>query len=76
MDADEYQHWCKLQEVVRAEKNKDGVIQVGADDNPEMDAALFEAVSKRSWTDVLLQILKVRVTANDPFALRYEYSER
>ncbi|KAL8606797.1 hypothetical protein ACOMHN_049626 [Nucella lapillus] len=57
--------WQRLQEQVRQELQVQGKVQE-ADSLPlqeGLDDEVFEALSKRAWTDVLLQILKVLILA-------------
>ncbi|KAF0046272.1 hypothetical protein F2P81_002801 [Scophthalmus maximus] len=57
LDMQEFKHWCSLQ----SKKEEAG---------PDFSSVDYESLSKRSWTDVLLQIYKVlvlcRVSENRP----------
>jgi hypothetical protein len=62
MEPQVYKHWAQLQKDIEAKKNKTGRrdIRVKTEDEEALEEQLFEAVSKRAWTDVLLQLLKVQ----------------
>lgn len=55
--------WRQLQKSIKFELLRQGntkdAAKIRADDDIEEE--MFEAISKRTWTDVLLQILKVRL---------------
>ena len=59
----DYQRWMKLQEQVREKKKAQqqgkSTIAIKIEEAP-INEALFESVSKRAWTDLILQTLKVR----------------
>ena len=61
MEPYDYKVWLAMQKELEAEKNKEGIIDTSVltTEEQEIEDQLFEAVSKRAWTDVLLQILKV-----------------
>ena len=58
----DYQRWMKLQEHVRekkrAEQQGKSTIAIRVEEAP-LDESLFQSVSKRAWTDLILQTLKV-----------------
>ncbi|XP_041462969.1 cilia- and flagella-associated protein 47-like isoform X1 [Lytechinus variegatus] len=62
----DYQRWMKLQEQVREKKKamQEGksTVAITIEEEP-LDEPLFESVSKRAWTDLLLQTIKVLVLA-------------
>ncbi|XP_072178621.1 cilia- and flagella-associated protein 47-like [Diadema setosum] len=62
----DYQRWMKLQEQVREKKKamQEGksTVAITIEEEP-LDETLFESVSKRAWTDLLLQTIKVLVLA-------------
>ncbi|XP_003218974.3 cilia- and flagella-associated protein 47 isoform X1 [Anolis carolinensis] len=72
LDFEDYKKWTTLQFTVKAEKNDpdDNYVYV-------LDDSVFEAVSKRAWTDVLLQIYKILVLQRVSFlgSNRQENSE-
>ena len=59
----DYQRWVKLQERIRerkkAQQQGKSTVAIRVQEAP-LDEILFESVSKRAWTDLLLQTLKVR----------------
>ena len=61
MEPLDYKHWAQLQKDIEQKKNKTGrrEIRVKTEEEESLEDQLFEAVSKRAWTDVLLQLLKV-----------------
>ena len=58
----DYQRWVKLQEQIRerkkAQQQGKSIVAIRIQEAP-LDEILFESVSKRAWTDLLLQTLKV-----------------
>ncbi|XP_077199055.1 cilia- and flagella-associated protein 47 isoform X2 [Paroedura picta] len=54
LELDDYKRWTKLQTVLKVRTSE-------PEDNFILDDCIFEAISKRSWTDVLLQIYKILV---------------
>ena len=62
MEPTDYKRWVELQRALEAEKYKDGIREnkVKTEEEEALEDQLFEAVSKRAWTDVLLQLLKVQ----------------
>ena len=65
MTLKDYKNWVALQREVEAVQNAEDPQKVRARKTEEEEAVedqLFEAVSKRSWTDVLLQTVKVGAT--------------
>jgi hypothetical protein len=62
MEPYDYKVWLAMQKETENEKIKEGIIDTRmlTADEQEIEDQLFEAVSKRAWTDMLLQILKVR----------------
>ncbi|XP_022089961.1 cilia- and flagella-associated protein 47-like isoform X2 [Acanthaster planci] len=62
----DYQRWVKLQEQIRerkkAQQQGKSTVAIRIQEAP-LDEILFESVSKRAWTDLLLQTLKVLVLA-------------
>ncbi|XP_064627283.1 cilia- and flagella-associated protein 47-like isoform X2 [Lineus longissimus] len=63
MEPYDYKVWLGVQRETEKEKNKDGLIDTSVltSEEQEIEDQLFEAVSKRAWTDILLQILKTLV---------------
>ncbi|CAH1800026.1 unnamed protein product [Owenia fusiformis] len=63
MEPADYKRWIKLQQDLEAAKGKDGVSEykVITEEDQAIEDELFEAVSKRAWVDILLQILKILV---------------
>ena len=62
MTPKDYKNWVALQREVEARRNAEDPKSVRTRKTEEEEAIedqLFEAVSKRSWTDVLLQTIKV-----------------
>ncbi|KAI0223616.1 Cilia- and flagella-associated protein 47 [Lamellibrachia satsuma] len=64
MTPDEYLMWMELQRELEEKKGEGGFceLKVGVQ-LPIMPRNLFEVVSKKAWTDVLLQLLKTLVLA-------------
>lgn len=62
MEPADYKMWVKLQKEMEARKNKSGhrETKLKTEEEEAIEDQLYEAVSKRAWTDVLLQLLKVR----------------
>ncbi|XP_033635373.1 cilia- and flagella-associated protein 47-like isoform X1 [Asterias rubens] len=62
----DYQRWVKLQEQIRerkkAQQQGKSIVAIRIQEAP-LDEILFESVSKRAWTDLLLQTLKALVLA-------------
>ena len=61
MEPRDYHLWKQVQKQMKIELINQGQDEKAAkiDEEEELDGELFEAVSKRVWTDVLLQLLKV-----------------
>ena len=61
MEPADYKHWARLQKEIETKRNKSGhrEIRVKTEEEEALEEQLFEAVSKRAWTDILLQLLKV-----------------
>ena len=55
MEPKDYRHWMKCQKEVTVTSGSDSTFDTMLDD------VLFDAVSKRAWMDLLLQIIKVVV---------------
>ncbi|XP_015276849.1 PREDICTED: cilia- and flagella-associated protein 47 [Gekko japonicus] len=53
-DLDDYKRWTDLQSTLKCRRSEPEDIYI-------LDDCSFEAISKRSWTDVLLQIYKILV---------------
>ena len=65
MEPQDYKVWMHLQCHLEAERNKSGHrdgTRLKTEEEETIEDQLFEAVSKRAWTDVLLQLLKVCLT--------------
>ena len=61
MESKDYHLWKQIQTQLRLELEKKGDPKEAEklDTEEELDDEVFEAVSKRAWTDILLQIFKV-----------------
>ena len=61
METKDYHLWKQIQTQFKLELEKKGDFKEAekVDTEEELDDEVFEAVSKRAWTDVLLQIFKV-----------------
>lgn len=61
MEPRDYKCWVQLQREVEMKKNKSGHWETKpkTEEDEAIEDQLFEAVSKRAWTDILMQILKV-----------------
>ena len=57
----DYHLWKQMQKQLKMELEKQGEDTTGLpdDEEEELEEDVFELVSKRAWTDVLLQLLKV-----------------
>lgn len=57
----DYHLWKQMQKQLKLELAKQGEVNQAnkMEEEEELEEDVFEAVSKRSWTDVLLQLLKV-----------------
>ena len=64
MDTKDYHLWKQIQAQLKLELEKKGDFKEAekVDTEEELEDEVFEAVSKRAWTDILLQIYKVRFT--------------
>ena len=62
MDTKDYHLWKQIQAQLKLELEKKGDFKEAekVDTEEELEDEVFEAVSKRAWTDILLQIYKVR----------------
>ena len=63
MEPEDYKLWSQYQRVVQNRKSKNGghlEVNRKTEEEEAMEDQLFEAVSKRAWTDICLQILKVK----------------
>lgn len=58
----DYHLWKQMQKQLKLELAKQGEVNQAnkMEEEEELEEDVFEAVSKRSWTDVLLQLLKVK----------------
>ena len=59
MEPKDYKHWKWLQEVEQAGGDIDAANakrKVPSEEEVLLSDAIFEAISKRAWTDVLLQV--------------------
>ncbi|XP_060090088.1 cilia- and flagella-associated protein 47 [Heteronotia binoei] len=54
LDLDDYKRWIDLQSMLKVRQSESENIYI-------LDDCIFEAICKRSWTDVLLQIYKILV---------------
>ncbi|XP_074645875.1 cilia and flagella-associated protein 47-like isoform X2 [Tubulanus polymorphus] len=63
MELNDYKQWLLFQRSLEDERNKDGIVEnkVLTVEEEAIEDQLFEAVSKRAWTDILLQLLKTLV---------------
>ena len=60
MEVADYKVWAKLQKAIQAYKSSSGhVTSPKTEEEEALEDQLFEAVSKRAWTDILMQLLKV-----------------
>ena len=61
MDTKDYHLWKQIQAQFKIEMEKKGDQKEAekVDAEEELEDDVFEAVSKRAWTDILLQIYKV-----------------
>ena len=61
MEPRDYQCWVSLQQDLQAKRNTSGHqdVKPKTEEEQAIEEQLFEAVSKRAWTDILLQTLKV-----------------
>lgn len=64
MEPRDYHLWKQMQKQLKMELVKQGEGEQAdkiQEDEEELEEDVFEAVSKRAWTDILLQLLKVGV---------------
>ena len=61
MDPRDYKNWMILQRQLQAATHESGhwYTPVKTLEEEDLEDQLFEAVSKRAWIDILLQLLKV-----------------
>ena len=61
MEPSDYKQWVKLQQDIEIERHRSGHcdIKLKTEEEEAIEEQLFEAVSKRAWTDILLQLVKV-----------------
>jgi len=64
MDARDYHLWKQMQQELRLNPQLAVNVPTIAPEE-ELEDDVFEAVSKRAWTDILLQILKVQLALFD-----------
>ena len=64
MDPPDYKKWVQLQKEMEAAQHKTGHWNSNLKtlEEEELEDQLFDAVSKRAWIDLLLQLLKVIVS--------------
>ena len=76
MEPGDYKRWVALQKEIEVERHRSGhrEIKMKTEEEEAIEDQLFEAVSKRAWTDILLQLLKVSIDRNE--ALLLESFER
>lgn len=70
----DFQIWRRLQMELQEQLRSQNLLEAaeGINVQEDMEDEVFEAVSKRTWTDILLQILKVLVLAKvTPRAYKY-----
>jgi len=65
MDARDYHLWKQMQQELRLNPQLAVNVPTIAPEE-ELEDDVFEAVSKRAWTDILLQILKVHINSQLP----------
>ena len=65
-----------MQKQLKLELAKQGEVTQAnnMEDEEELEEDVFEAVSKRAWTDVLLQLLKVKDLCGVLPMLRFKYA--
>lgn len=63
MEPRDYHLWKQMQNDLRLSPEANGIFEEleKLNTEEELDDEVFEAVSKRAWTDILLQILKVTI---------------
>ena len=62
MEPEDYRLWNKYQKAVKnRQRTSHGhwEVKLKTEEEEAMEQQLFEAVSKRAWTDICLQLLKV-----------------
>lgn len=61
MELADYKHWVALQKEIEIERHRCGHrdAKMKTEEEVAIEDQVFEAVSKRAWTDILLQLLKV-----------------
>jgi hypothetical protein len=59
----DYHLWKQMQKQLKLELTKQGeeTQAKNMEEEEELEEDVFEAVSKRAWTDILLQLLKVGI---------------
>ena len=65
MEPEDYRLWNKYQKAVKnRQRTSHGhwEVKLKTEEEEAMEQQLFEAVSKRAWTDICLQLLKVHCT--------------
>ena len=63
MTPGDYKQWVALQREMEARRSKStghSMSRMKTEEEEAIEDQLFEAVSKRAWTDVMLQLLKVK----------------
>lgn len=59
MEPKDYKHWKWLQELEKVGGDveaADAIRKVPSEEEVQLSDSIFEAISKRAWTDVLLQV--------------------
>ena len=65
MEPEDYRLWNQYQKAVKhRQRTSQGhwELKLKTEEEEAMEQQLFEAVSKRAWTDICLQLLKVHCT--------------
>ena len=64
MEPENYKLWNQYQKAVEHHKRKSGgpfEMKMKTEEEEAIEDQLFESVSKRAWTDICLQLLKVQM---------------
>ena len=69
MEPKDYKKWVAFQRDLDIKRHAGGhrATKLKTEEEEAIEDQLFEAVSKRAWTDMLLQLLKVRLLDCDGF---------
>ena len=60
MEPSDYKLWVHYQKAVENRKKGGFQMKAKTEEEEALEEQIYDAVSKRAWTDICLQLLKVR----------------